>query len=64
MSFNNIEKLEGLENLTKLRDLSVYNNQIRKIENLNTLEKLEVFSIGNNQLTEFSNVKLTLFILN
>ena len=56
LSFNNIEKIEGLESLTKLADLSLYNNRISKLENLETLENLEVFSIGNNVLDHFDNV--------
>lgn len=56
LSFNNIEKIEGLENLSKLKDLSLFNNQISKLENMTCLQNLEVFSIGNNQLTDYSNV--------
>ncbi len=59
LSFNNIEKIEGLENLNKLKDISLFNNQISKLENMNNLEHLEVFSIGNNQLSDYSNVKLS-----
>ena len=61
LSFNNIEKIEGLENLNKLKDISLFNNQISKLENMNNLENLEVFSIGNNQLSDYSNVKFQFF---
>lgn len=61
LSFNNIEKIEGLENLTKLTDLSLFNNQITKLENMNTLERLEVFSIGNNLLSDYSFVSKLFF---
>lgn len=56
LSFNNIERIEGLDNLTKLKDLSLFNNQITKLENMNVLENLEVFSIGNNQLNDYDFV--------
>ena len=62
LSFNNIEKIEGLENLIKLKDISLFNNQITKLENMNNLDQLEVFSIGNNQLSDYSNVKLIFFL--
>lgn len=46
LSFNRITKIEGLEKLTKLLDLSLFSNQIEVIENLDTLVDLHVFSIG------------------
>ena len=55
LSFNNIEVMEGLENLTKLTDVTLYNNRISRIENMDTLIKLHVFSIGNNNLKELEN---------
>ena len=56
LSFNNIEVIEGLDSLTQLEDLTLYNNRISRIENMDTLTKLHVFSIGNNNLTELENV--------
>ena len=58
LSFNNIGKIEGLENNKKLKDLSLFNNQIKKIENVGFLQQLEVFSIGNNQLSDISDVNV------
>jgi Leucine-rich repeat (LRR) protein len=46
LSFNKITKIEGLETLTKLVDLSLFNNQISEIEGLDTLTELNVFSLG------------------
>ena len=57
LSFNNISVIEGLEGLTKLTDLSLYNNRISKLENMDSLVNLNVFSIGNNNLTDLENVR-------
>lgn len=57
LSFNNIEVIEGLNALTKLEDLTLYNNRIATLENMDTLLNLHVFSIGNNMLTELVNVR-------
>ena len=46
LSFNKISKIEGLDTLVKLVDLSLFNNQIETIENLDALTELNVFSIG------------------
>ena len=56
LSFNNIEVIEGLDRLTKLEDLTLYNNRITRLENMDSLTKLHIFSIGNNQLKELDNV--------
>ena len=46
LSFNNIARIEGLETLTKLTDLTLFNNNIQKLEGLNTLSRLQVLSVG------------------
>lgn len=51
LSFNNITKIEGLDSLTKLTDLTLFNNRISVIEGLDDLVNLNVFSIGNNNIT-------------
>lgn len=56
LSFNNIESIEGLDRLTKIQDLTLYNNRIQKLENMDALTELHVFSIGNNDLNELENV--------
>ena len=56
LSFNNIEVIEGLDKLTKLKDLTLSNNRISKIENMDSLSQLHVFSIGNNSLKQLDNV--------
>lgn len=59
LSFNNIEVIEGLDKLTKLKDLTLYNNRILKIENMESLTNLHVFSVGNNSLKQLDNVSTT-----
>jgi hypothetical protein len=46
LSFNRITHISGLDTLTKLVDLSLFNNQITKIENLDKLTELNVLSLG------------------
>lgn len=48
LSFNLIEKIEGLGNLTKLTDLSLFSNRITIIEGLDNLNQLNVLSFGQN----------------
>ncbi|KAJ3321556.1 Dynein regulatory complex subunit 3 [Boothiomyces sp. JEL0866] len=50
LSFNNITEIEGLNSLTKLTDLTLFNNRISKIANMDDLVNLQVFSIGNNNI--------------
>ena len=56
LSFNNIEVIEGLDTLVKLRDLTLFNNRITRIENMDTLVNLHVLSIGNNNIKGLENV--------
>ena len=58
LSFNNIEVIEGLDKLTKLEDLTLYNNRISRIENMDHLQELHVFSVGNNDLKDQTNVSI------
>ena len=50
MSYNNIDRIEGLDTLVNLTDLSLQHNQISRIEGLDALEKLDVLSLGDNKL--------------
>lgn len=47
-----IEKIEGLDTLTDLEDLSLYDNKISKLEGLEQLRNLNVLSVGKNQLEQ------------
>lgn len=51
LSFNRIAVLEGVEKLTKLQDLSLFNNQISSLQGLDTLQGLHVLSIGKQHIT-------------
>lgn len=50
LSFNLISKIEGLDTLVKLEDLSLFSNNIEEVENLDKLVNLNVLSIGNNKI--------------
>uniref|UniRef100_A0A8C4QZC3 Dynein regulatory complex subunit 3 n=1 Tax=Eptatretus burgeri TaxID=7764 RepID=A0A8C4QZC3_EPTBU len=56
LSFNNIRKIEGLEKLTKLEDLTLSHNNISRLENMDNLVKLNFLSIGHNDLQQLENV--------
>uniref|UniRef100_A0A3Q3GP08 Dynein regulatory complex subunit 3 n=1 Tax=Labrus bergylta TaxID=56723 RepID=A0A3Q3GP08_9LABR len=65
LSYNKLEKIEGLESLRKLEVLTLSNNRISVIENMDTLEKLTLFCIGNNLIGQLDNVTFScLKILN
>jgi len=59
LSFNNIEVIEGLEKLTKLEDLTLFNNRISRLENMDALTQLHVLSIGNNKVDQLDNVSVS-----
>jgi len=50
LSFNQIEKIEGLEPLVKITDLCLTHNKVSKIEGITTLVELEIFSMANNEI--------------
>lgn len=61
LSFNSIEKIEGLGSLQKLELLNLTNNQISVIENMDALEKLTHFCFANNRLGQLDNVTKVFF---
>ena len=50
--------IEGLDQLTKLRDLTFYNNKISTVGNMDTLTELQILSLGNNQLETLTDVSV------
>ena len=50
LSFNRITKIEGLDKLVKLEDLSLADNHISIIEGLENLTELNVFSFSRNMV--------------
>lgn len=46
-----------MDQLTKLTDLTLFNNRISKIQNLDSLTELQVFSIGNNNITSLDGLE-------
>jgi Leucine-rich repeat (LRR) protein len=56
LSFNKIKKIEGLDTLSKITDLSLYANEVKTLENLDTLVNLNVLSVGKNQIGAIDNV--------
>ena len=57
LSFNKIEKIENLNTLTGLLDLSLYNNKITQIEGLEALEEIKSLSLGNNLIKDLDKVR-------
>lgn len=56
LSFNRIKKIEGLETLEHLQDLSLFNNEIKTIAALEGLKSLQCLSLGNNQIEQVEQV--------
>lgn len=60
LSNNDIERIEGLNNLKKLRVLNLQCNKISKIEGISTLKALEVLNISRNLIDEIPQTILHL----
>lgn len=48
-----IERIEGIDKLTKITDLSLYSNRIKVLSGLENLNNLNVLSIGKNLITTY-----------
>ena len=57
LSFNAISKIEGLDKLTRLSDLSLYHNNITKIEGLDKCKEMNVLSLGRNKIKSLESIK-------
>ena len=53
LSFNLIDKIEGLDKLTKLTDLSLFSNEITVLSGLENLPELNILSVGHNKITDY-----------
>jgi len=52
-----IEEIKGLDKLTQLEDLSLFDNKIEKInDGLDKCQNLNVFSIGYNKLNTYEEL--------
>ncbi len=56
LSFNKIKKLENLAPLTKLKDISLFNNEITILEELHNLPSLQCCSLGNNLISSIDSI--------
>lgn len=57
LSFNRIQKIEGLDHLPLLKDLTLYGNQISVLEGLDSCTELELLSLGRNRITSLQSIK-------
>ena len=58
-----IEKIEGLDTLVELEDLSLFHNKIKKLEGLDELHNLNVLSVGSNEMEHLDKAIDYLFSL-
>lgn len=52
---NNIDRIKGIDNLTKVRWVDLNYNNISKIENLDKLVSIEDLSLGGNKIEKMEN---------
>ena len=57
VSRNCIQGIEGLENLVKLRKLTLTSNRIQSLENIEQIPSLQHLLIQDNRLTSFEDLK-------
>lgn len=61
LSFNRISKVEGLDALVQLTDLSLLQNDIKYIAHLDRCTALECLSLGNNKISDVNNVRFATY---
>jgi leucine-rich repeat-containing protein 49 len=54
---NQLEKIEGLETLTRLDVLDLHSNQITTVEHLNHMPELRVLNLAGNQIVNVDNLE-------
>lgn len=59
-----IDKIEGLDKLTKLSDLSLFSNHIVTVSGLENLKNLNVLSLGSNKIPDYAVAIKYLYDLN
>ncbi|MEY4902546.1 MAG: hypothetical protein RLZZ292_361 [Bacteroidota bacterium] len=64
LSFNQIIKIEGLEQLINLKNLSFVHNQIRRIEGLEQLTRLEKLFLNQNRITKIEGLEQLTNLIN
>lgn len=57
MSYNNIDSIENLDNLTTLTKLKLHKNKISKIKWLDKLTKLQELNLWYNNITKVENLE-------
>ena len=64
LSINDINKIEGLENMTTLEYLDLSDNEITKIEGLENLENLKEVFLNNNQISDITPLSANILLTN
>lgn len=62
LSFNKIKIIEGIDNLTKLKDLYFVSNKISKIQGVEKLVNLTNLELGANRIRVISFLKIEVLI--
>ena len=62
LSFNKIKIIEGIDNLTKLKDLYFVSNKISKIQGVEKLVNLTNLELGANRIRVIGFLKIEIII--
>lgn len=64
LDVNNISKIEGVENKTRIVNLSIANNEITKITGVENLTNLETINLANNNISDITPLKSNSLLMN
>ena len=64
LNTNNISKIEGLEEKTKIVTLSIANNEITKITGIENLTNLKNVNLANNNISDITPLKANSLLMN